>query len=120
MRFISGGIHGTPSSSDPESVLSRVSCAASQRTTARSSAARAASDALEEAFGKPAAMIRCGASVPVTELFQRILGIDAVMMGFGLPGDRLHSPNERFALKQFTRGAMAAAAFIGNIAAADL
>ena len=84
-----------------------------------SSAVRAASEALEEAFGKPAAMIRCGASVPVTELFQRILGIDAVMMGFGLPGDRLHSPNERFALKQFSRGSMAAAAFIGNMAAAD-
>ncbi|MDP6546435.1 MAG: dipeptidase [Phycisphaerae bacterium] len=80
---------------------------------------RAASDALEEAFGKPASMIRCGASVPVTELFQRILGIDAVMMGFGLPGDRLHSPNERFALKQFTRGSIAAAAFIGNLAAAE-
>ncbi|MDP6046296.1 MAG: dipeptidase [Phycisphaerae bacterium] len=84
-----------------------------------SAAARAASDALAEAFGKPAAMIRCGASVPVTELFQRILGIDAVMMGFGLPGDRLHSPNERFALKQFTRGSLAAAALIGNLAAAQ-
>ena len=84
-----------------------------------SPAVRAASDALAEAFGKSAAMVRCGASVPVTELFQRILGIDAVMMGFGLPGDRLHSPNERFALKQFTRGSMAAAAFIGNMAAAD-
>jgi len=84
-----------------------------------SPAARAASEALGEAFGKSAAMIRCGASVPVIELFQRILGIDAVLMGFGLPGDRLHSPNERFALKQFTRGSIAAAAFIGNIAAAD-
>ncbi|MCP4375492.1 MAG: dipeptidase [bacterium] len=84
-----------------------------------SNAARAASDALEEAFGKPAAMIRCGASVPVTELFQRILGHDAIMMGFGLPGDRLHSPNERFALKQFTRGSLAAAAFINNLAAAE-
>jgi len=84
-----------------------------------SAAVSAASNALNEAFGKPAAMIRCGASVPVTELCQRILGIDAVMMGFGLPGDRLHSPNERFALKQFTRGALAAAAFIGNLAAAE-
>ena len=83
-----------------------------------SPAAHAASDALTEAFGRPASMIRCGASVPVTELFQRILGLDAVMMGFGLPGDRLHSPNERFALKQFTRGSIAAAAFIGNLAAA--
>jgi len=84
-----------------------------------SAAVSAASAALEEAFGKPAAMIRCGASVPVTELFQRILGKDAVMMGFGLPGDRLHSPNERFALKQFIRGSLASAAFINNLAAAN-
>ncbi|MBT3198983.1 MAG: dipeptidase [Phycisphaerales bacterium] len=84
-----------------------------------SASVTAASAALEEAFGKPAAMVRCGASVPVTELFQRILGTDAVMMGFGLPGDRLHSPNERFALKQFTRGALASAAFIANLASAE-
>ncbi|MBC8373282.1 MAG: M20/M25/M40 family metallo-hydrolase, partial [Planctomycetes bacterium] len=84
-----------------------------------SPAALAAREALADAFGKSAAMIRCGASVPVIELFQRILGIDAVMMGFGLPGDRLHSPNERFALKQFSRGSIAAAAFIGNMGALD-
>ena len=110
------------SNSTPPGVTAKVEVFAGARpvTMARdSSAVRAASAALEEAFGKPAAMIRCGASVPVTELFQRILGIDAVMMGFGLPGDRLHSPNERFALKQFSRGSLAAAAFIGNMAAAE-
>ncbi len=59
-------------------------------------------------------MIRCGASVPVTEMFQRLLGLEAVMMGFGLPDDRLHSPNERFRLEQLFGGAVASAAGPGG------
>ena len=61
-------------------------------------------------------MIRCGASVPVTEQIQRLLGLDAVLMGFGLPGDNLHSPNEHFSLDQLWRGARAAAAMLQNLA----
>ena len=80
-----------------------------------SPAMTAAKAALTEAFGRQTEMIRCGASVPVTELIQRILGLDTIMMGFGLPSDRLHSPNERFCLENFYRGALAAAAFMQNI-----
>lgn len=76
----------------------------------------AARSACEEAFGQTAAMIRCGASVPITEMFQRRLGLDAVLLGYGLPDDALHSPNERFSLEQFYRGAIATAAFLGNLA----
>ena len=76
----------------------------------------AARSAMAAAFGTDATLIRCGASVPVTELFQRLLGLDAVLMGFGLPADRLHSPNERFALGQLYRGAEAAAMFMQNLA----
>jgi acetylornithine deacetylase/succinyl-diaminopimelate desuccinylase-like protein len=71
--------------------------------------------ALAEAFGRPPAMVRCGASVPVTELFQRLLGLDAVLMGFGLPDDNVHSPNERYRLDQFHRGAVACAALMHNL-----
>lgn len=80
-----------------------------------SPAMRAARAALKEAFGAEAAMIRCGASVPVTEQIQRLLGLDAVLMGFGLPDDNLHSPNERFRLAQLYQGAVASAAFLGNL-----
>jgi len=76
----------------------------------------AATAALAEAFGREAVLIRCGASVPVTEVIQRRLGVDPVMMGFGLPDDRLHSPNERFALKQLHGGAHASAAFLRRFA----
>jgi acetylornithine deacetylase/succinyl-diaminopimelate desuccinylase-like protein len=72
--------------------------------------------ALAEAFGKTPAMIRMGATVPIVEVIQRRLGMDAVLMGFGLPGDGLHSPNERFMLDQFYNGSVAAAAFIQNYA----
>ncbi|MCK4601557.1 MAG: M20/M25/M40 family metallo-hydrolase, partial [Phycisphaerae bacterium] len=83
---------------------------------ARDSAAmKAGRAALREAFGRDAAMIRCGASVPITELIQRLLGLDAVLMGFGLPDDNLHAPNERFRLDQLYRGSHAAAGFMHNL-----
>jgi acetylornithine deacetylase/succinyl-diaminopimelate desuccinylase-like protein len=71
--------------------------------------------AMAEAFGREPAMIRCGASVPVTELIQRLLGLDAVLLGFGLPDDNPHGPNEHFRLGQFAGGAVAAAAFLHNL-----
>ena len=75
----------------------------------------AARRACVEAFGREPAMIRCGASVPVTEVIQRLLGLDAVMMGFGLPDDNLHSPNEHFRLEHLWRGSAAAAALMHNL-----
>jgi acetylornithine deacetylase/succinyl-diaminopimelate desuccinylase-like protein len=81
----------------------------------RSPAMEAGKAALAEAFGAAPAMVRCGASVPITELFQRLLGLDAVLMGFGLPDDNLHSPNEHYKLEQFYRGAIASAAMMGNM-----
>jgi len=80
-------------------------------------AMHAARAALRDVFGKEATMIRCGASVPVAEMFQRILGRDAVMMGFGLPEDNLHGPNEKFMLEQLYQGAKAVAATWMNLAA---
>ena len=79
----------------------------------------AATRAYQEAFEVQAdsvALIRCGASVPVVELIQRLLGLDAVLMGFGLPDGRAHSPNERFRLDHLYRGALASAAFMHNLA----
>jgi len=80
-----------------------------------SPAMAAAGRAVEEAFGRTPTFIRCGATVPVTEMVQRLLGLDAVLMGFGMPEDRVHSPNERFRLDQLYNGAVAAAAFLHNL-----
>jgi acetylornithine deacetylase/succinyl-diaminopimelate desuccinylase-like protein len=65
--------------------------------------------ALKEAFGAEPALVRNGASVPITELIQRVLKADPLVVGFGLPDDNLHAPNEHFRLEQF-HGAMATSA----------
>jgi acetylornithine deacetylase/succinyl-diaminopimelate desuccinylase-like protein len=63
-----------------------------------------AARALEEVFGKKTVYIRSGGSIPVVGLFGNHLHVPSVMMGFGLPDDRLHSPNEKFHLPNFYRG----------------
>lgn len=79
-------------------------------------AIRAAAKVLEDAFGKEVTYIRSGASIPITELFQRILGLDAALLGVGLPDSNVHSPNESFPLEQMARGAEAVAMFYGCLA----
>ena len=81
-----------------------------------SPAMQAARDALRDVFGKQPSMIRCGASVPVAEMFQRLLHRDAVMIGFGLPEDRLHAPNEKFCLEQLYNGAKTVATMWAKLA----
>jgi len=68
--------------------------------------------AIEKAFSKRPVLVRGGGSVPVTETFQTVLGVPCVMMGVGLPDDRLHSPNEKMDLDQFHKGIEAAAWFL--------
>jgi acetylornithine deacetylase/succinyl-diaminopimelate desuccinylase-like protein len=57
---------------------------------------RAAGDALRTVWGSEPVFARTGGSIPVVADFQRILGADPVLIGFGLEGDRAHSPNEKF------------------------
>jgi acetylornithine deacetylase/succinyl-diaminopimelate desuccinylase-like protein len=70
-----------------------------------------AAEAFREILGKPTVFIRSGGSVPIVGDFARHLGIPTVMMGFGLPDDGLHSPNEKFRLANFYQGTMTVAAF---------
>ena len=65
---------------------------------------RAAAAAYTAAFDRPPIFMREGGSIPVVSDFQTQLGLPTVMMGFGLPGDRIHSPNERFFLPNFFKG----------------
>ncbi|MBW8271239.1 dipeptidase [Caldovatus aquaticus] len=65
---------------------------------------RAASAALAEEFGRPAVRIGSGGSIPVVESLRRILGLDSLLMGFGLDDDQVHSPNEKFELACLRRG----------------
>jgi acetylornithine deacetylase/succinyl-diaminopimelate desuccinylase-like protein len=64
----------------------------------------AAKDAMREVFGKETVFVRGGGSIPVVGDIERHLKIPAVMMGFGLPDDNLHAPNEKFHIANFHRG----------------
>jgi len=65
---------------------------------------RAATRALKEVWGKETVFIRSGGSIPIVGDFDRHLVLPSVMMGFGLPDDNLHAPNEKFHLKNFELG----------------
>jgi acetylornithine deacetylase/succinyl-diaminopimelate desuccinylase-like protein len=63
-----------------------------------------ATEAMHAVFGKETVFVRGGGSIPIVGDFVRELGIPTVMMGFGLPDDNLHAPNEKFNLSNFHRG----------------
>jgi acetylornithine deacetylase/succinyl-diaminopimelate desuccinylase-like protein len=65
---------------------------------------RAANSALEAVFARKPILTREGGSIPIVGLFEEHLGLDTVLMGFGLPDDRIHSPNERFFIPNFYLG----------------
>lgn len=64
----------------------------------------AAAEAMKQVFGKDTVYIRSGGSIPIVGVFDESLGIPSVMVGFGLPDDNLHAPNEKFHLPNFFRG----------------
>jgi acetylornithine deacetylase/succinyl-diaminopimelate desuccinylase-like protein len=64
-------------------------------------AVQAAALAYKRGFGASPVFVRSGGSIPVVNTFQEILGIPAVLMGFGLPDDHIHGPNEKFSLPIF-------------------
>jgi acetylornithine deacetylase/succinyl-diaminopimelate desuccinylase-like protein len=71
---------------------------------------RLAAEALQVGFKTPPVFMREGGSIPVVGLFKRALGVDTLLVGFGLPDDRVHSPNEKFNLSALFGGTRTAAA----------
>jgi acetylornithine deacetylase/succinyl-diaminopimelate desuccinylase-like protein len=78
---------------------------------------RAAAGAMSEVFGKETVYIRSGGSIPIVAAFEECLGIPSVMMGFGLPDDNLHAPNEKMHLPNFYRGIEAVARYFDLLGA---
>jgi len=65
---------------------------------------QAAYKAMETTFGKKPLAMRNGASIPIVALFEDILGLKSVLMGFGLDSDAIHSPNEHYGLFNYFKG----------------
>ncbi len=78
---------------------------------------RAATAAMAEVFGKETVFVRGGGSIPIVGDFVRELNIPTVLMGFGLPDDNLHAPNEKFNLGNFHRGIESIVRFLANVGA---
>jgi acetylornithine deacetylase/succinyl-diaminopimelate desuccinylase-like protein len=76
---------------------------------------QAAAAALRDAYGKDPVLIREGGSIPIAALFDSVLGVPVVLMGFGLPDDNLHAPNEKYSLSQFYKGIHTVASFLQKL-----
>lgn len=78
---------------------------------------KAATEAMHEVFGKETVFVRGGGSIPIVGDFVRELKIPTLMMGFGLPDDNLHAPNEKFHLANFHRGIESLVRFFSSVGA---
>ncbi|MBW8359229.1 MAG: dipeptidase [Weeksellaceae bacterium] len=76
----------------------------------------AAKKAMETAFGTEVLPYRSGGSIPITAMFEQVLGAKSVLMGFGLASDAIHSPNEHYGLYNFYKGIESIPLFFENYA----
>ncbi len=77
---------------------------------------KAATAALKEVFGKEPVLMRSGGSIPIVSLFSKVLGAPSVLMGFGLPDDNPHAPNEKMKLENVFNGIDASTLYLRMLA----
>jgi acetylornithine deacetylase/succinyl-diaminopimelate desuccinylase-like protein len=80
---------------------------------------RAAREAYRAGFGAEPVFLRSGGTIPVVNTFQEVLGTPTVLMGFALPDDRMHAPDEKFYLPNFYRGIETSLSFLREVAQGD-
>jgi acetylornithine deacetylase/succinyl-diaminopimelate desuccinylase-like protein len=84
-----------------------------------SAAMSAGAAAYRHSFGVPPVFRRSGGTIPAVAIFRQLLGLDTVLLGFGLPDDRIHAPDESIHLPTFGRGIVAAGRFLDEVCNRD-
>lgn len=79
----------------------------------------AAARSLEQAFGRPTVFAGEGGSIPIVPAFERVLDAPVLLMGFGLPGENAHAPDEWMSVENFDKGTHAAAELLTQLGAAE-
>ena len=80
---------------------------------------RAARAGLKDIYRRDAVLVGVGGSIPVVGWMKQYLGLDSILVGFGLSDDRIHSPNEKFELKCLRNGILSHAAILSQIVRAQ-
>jgi acetylornithine deacetylase/succinyl-diaminopimelate desuccinylase-like protein len=75
---------------------------------------------MQTSFGKKPIPTRSGGSIPIVALFKKELGLDSVMLGFGLNSDNIHSPNEHYGIFNYLKGIETITLFYQNYAGMQL
>ena len=84
-------------------------------TPINSPGVRAAASALEKGFGKVPLYQREGGSIPIVVQFKQLMGLDTVLLGFGLPDENAHAPDEFLSLDHFFNGMKTSAYFFNEL-----
>jgi acetylornithine deacetylase/succinyl-diaminopimelate desuccinylase-like protein len=83
---------------------------------ARHPGVNAARRAARASFGRDPVLVRSGGTIPVVGILRRAVGIDSVLLGFSLPDDGMHGPNERLHLPTFEQGVATCIRLLGELA----
>ncbi len=110
-RFVAERLPGRRARRVPE-----FASAPGHRDPDRQPVGAAARAALADEYGRPAVLMGSGGSIPVVESMRRLLGVDSLLMGFGLDDDQVHSPNEKFEWRCFHHGLRSHARLLAKLA----